>query len=153
MKIPREILLARHNAVGPTLDKIRQDLVAGLNNKAGASRTAQNRQSLPSAFISSFLCCSKNIWLELVWPSRRIWAGLAAVWLMLLAANFSMRDHSEIKIAKSLPSPQVIMAFQRQQQLLSELIGPGDSPVPKAQRSYSPHPASERRQNSRRLEL
>jgi hypothetical protein len=139
MKTPREILLARHRAVEQKLDDIRQDVVGELNNKA--SKT----QSLPSSLVSRLVSCPNAIWRELIWPARRVWAGLAVVWLLILAVNVSMRDHSEIKVAKSTPSPEVIMAFRQQQQLLNELIGPDDPPVAEAPKTYSPRPASERR--------
>jgi hypothetical protein len=71
--------------------------------------------------------------------------GLATVWILILAANFSMRDHAEIKMAKSPPSREVIMAFRQQQQLLNELMGQDDPPAAEAQKPYLPRPASERR--------
>lgn len=138
MKTPREILLARHKAIEPGLAEIRESVVAELNNKGSKA------QSLSTRLLSLFVCSPRLVWRELILPSRWIWAGLATVWLVLLAANFSMRDHSENKMAKS-PSPQVIMAFRQQQELLSELIGPDDRSVAEPQKKYSPRPASERR--------
>jgi hypothetical protein len=145
MKTPHEILLARHKAVEPKLDDIRLDVVAELNNKDSASRMARETRSLLDRLLFSFLGCPEVLWRELIWPSRRIWAALAAVWLLILAANFTMRDRSEIKMAKSPLSPKVIMAFRQQQQLLSELIGPDDRPMAEPSKTYSPRPASERR--------
>lgn len=141
MKTPREILLGRCKAVEPKLDEIRQDVVAGLNIKGDAGRAARAAQSIP---LSVFLGFPRVVWRELIWSSRIIWAGLAAVWLLIVAANFSMRDHSHANTAKSVPSSEIIMAFHQQQQLLSELIGPDDPPVAEAKKSYSPRPASER---------
>lgn len=137
MKTPRDILLQRHQSTVPKLDVIRQDIVAKLNNNV------TREQSLPAALVSLFLGCSKNIWLELIWPSRRIWAGLVAVWILIFAANFSMRDHSQLQIAKA--SPQMILAFQQQEQMLTELIGPiapGDPPVAEPAKSDPPRPTS-----------
>jgi hypothetical protein len=139
MKTPRETLLARHKAIEPKLDDIRENAVAELNNNGTKARNILDTLAF---FLAN---CPGAVWRELIWPSRRIWAGLAVVWLVLLAANFSMRDHSKIKTANSPPSPEVIMAFRQQQQLLSELIGPDDPPVARPQRTYSPRPASERR--------
>jgi hypothetical protein len=136
MKTPREILLARHKAVEPKLDDIRRQVMGELNNKDPKT------QSFSGSLVSWAMSCPNAIWRELIWPARRVWAGLAAVWLLILAANFSMRDHSEIKVAKSAPSPEVIMAFRQQQQLLNELIGADDSPVAEAPKTYSPRPAS-----------
>ncbi|HEV2330483.1 MAG TPA: hypothetical protein VGY56_17000 [Verrucomicrobiae bacterium] len=139
MKTPREILLARHKAIEPKLDDVREHVVGKLNDKDTKTQSSSER------LLSLFLSCPKVVWNELVLPSRRIWAGLAVVWLVLLAANFSMRDRSEIKMAKSPPSPEMIMAFRQQQQLLSELIGQDNAPVARPQKPFSPKPASERR--------
>lgn len=139
MKTPREILLARHKAIEPKLDDIRQNIVGELNNKGAKT------QSISHTPLSVFLGLPKVVWRELVWPSRRIWAGLAAVWILIVAANFSIRDHPTVKMAKSPTSGQMVMAFRQQQQLLNELLGPDDPPVAEAKKSYLPRPASERR--------
>ncbi|HEX3627510.1 MAG TPA: hypothetical protein VH280_19055 [Verrucomicrobiae bacterium] len=138
MKTPREILLARHRAIETKLDDIRQDVIKKLNNKDAKTR------SFSDSLASFFLGGPKAIWHKLIWPSRRIWATLATVWILILAANFSLRDHSEIKMAKSPPSQEVIVSFRQQQALLSELIGPDDRLVAEPQKKYSPRPASER---------
>ena len=140
MKTPHEMLLGRHKAAEPKLDDIRQAVVGELNNKGGTSRTAQ---SVSARLVSILSGIPSVFWRELVLPSRVIWTGLAAVWLLILAANFSMRDHSAIKMAKQ--APEMIMTFRQQQQLLSELLGPDGPPIAEAKKSYSPRPASERR--------
>jgi hypothetical protein len=145
MRTPREILLARHRAAEPNLDDIRQSVVGELNDRNSASRTAKKTQSFPDKLVSLFLGCPNAIWHEVIWPARRIWAGLAAVWLLIFAVNFSMRNHATIRMAKSSAAPEVIMALRQQQQLLSELIGPDDPPVAEVQKTYLPRPASERR--------
>ena len=137
MKTPREILLARHKAVEPKLDEIRQDVVAEFNSKGAKAQSASDR------LVSKLRGFPKVFWRELILPSRVIWTGLATVWILILAANFSMRDHSAVKMAK--PSPEMMMTFRQQQQLFNELIGPDDSRVADAQKSYLPRPASERR--------
>ena len=138
MKTPREILLARHQAATPKLDAIRQVAITNLNNKG------TKEQSLQTRFVSLFLSCSDNFWQELIWPSRRIWAGLATVWILIVAANVSLRDHSEIKMAKSPPTREMILTYRQQEQLLTELIGPNDPPVAEPQKPYSPRPSSQR---------
>ena len=131
MKTPREILLARHQAAQPKLDAIRQSAVAAV----------YDRRSLPRpAFVPTIL---QTLWHELILPSRRIWAGLAAVWVLIIAANFSMRDQQHGTRAKS-PSPEMIATFQQQEQLLSELIGPNESPVAEPRKTFAPRPSSER---------
>jgi hypothetical protein len=123
MKTPREILLARHQSAVPKLDAIRREIVAELNNKEAKA------QSLSNNLVSWRLGGLENLWLELIWPSRQIWAGLAAVWVLIIVANCAMRDHSQPQIASAPPSPQILLAFRQQEQLLTELIGPAEPPV------------------------
>jgi anti-sigma factor RsiW len=98
---------------------------------AAAGKSESVRPLMPKIFI--FEC-----WRQLIWPSRRIWAGLAAVWILLLAANFSLRDRSPAG-AMASASPEMIMAWQQQERLLAELIGPNEPrATAPAERSASP---------------
>jgi predicted anti-sigma-YlaC factor YlaD len=83
--------------------------------------------------------------LELVWTSRRIWTGLASVWILILAANFSMQDRSQTTMAKTAPSAEMIMTWRQQERLLAELIGPNEPRVAVPPKPFSPRPSSERR--------
>ena len=81
----------------------------------------------------------------LLWPHPRAWAGLAAVWILILAVNFSMRDQSPVRAEKSSPpSPEVIVELRQQQRLLAELIGPRDTSDADRSKSFVPQPRSER---------
>src|SRR5450759_3719478 len=63
----------------------------------------------------------------LLWPHPTARAGLAAVWLMILGINLTTQNDSTVIAKRTSPaSPQVFMAFQEQERLLIELIGPGD---------------------------
>ena len=83
------------------------------------------------------------LWRELIWPSRRIWTGLAAVWVLILAANISLREHSPA-IVKSGPSSEIMMSLKDQQKILAELLN--DHSVPRGadrQKIFSPKPRTE----------
>jgi hypothetical protein len=82
----------------------------------------------------------------LLWPHPVAWAGLAAIWLMILGVNLTTRDAAQV-VAKHAPpaSPQVFMAFQEQERLLSELFGPGETPVAEQPKPRLPRPRSEGR--------
>ena len=138
MKTPREILLARHKAVERKLDDVRKSVVRKLNNEVTKT------QSIPDGIFSSLLRLPTAIWRELIWPARRIWTGLVAVWILILAANFSMRDRSELKMASSPTSQEIIVAFRQEQRLMNELIGPNDPQTAEAPTPRPPRPASER---------
>jgi hypothetical protein len=137
MKTPRDILFAWHQDAAPKLDGLRRKLVAGLN---AADPKAQSR---PSGPVSWCLGASNKLWQELVWPSRRIWAGLAAVWILIFIVNFSQRNDSQIMTAKST-SPEMTMTFRDQQKLLDELFADRSLPVDvERPRIYSPKPRTE----------
>jgi len=124
MKTPREILLARHQAAAPKLDAIRHAVVESTRR--------------PSHLRWPIL-----LWRELVWPCRRIWTGLAAVWILILAANVSLHEHSPA-IARSGPSSEMMTTLKDQQTVLAELLGdhavPPDADRPKI---FSPKPRTE----------
>ena len=82
----------------------------------------------------------------LLWPHPTAWAGLAAVWLVILGINLTTRDASARVAKHTAPvSPQVIMAFQEQERLLAELIGTSEVPVAERPNPAPPRPRSERR--------
>ncbi|HUB87699.1 MAG TPA: hypothetical protein VMB22_07375 [Verrucomicrobiae bacterium] len=137
MKTPREILLERHQAAAPKLDAIRQSAVAAVCDR----RISNERRSQTTATM-----ILKTFWLELVWPCRRIWAGLAAVWVLIFVFNLSQRDPSELMARKTpSPSPQMVLAFWQQEKLLDELMGPDKPPAVEPPQPFLPQPRSELR--------
>jgi hypothetical protein len=89
---------------------------------------------------------SRPSWLSaLLWPCPQAWAGLASVWLLVLAFNFATKDKSETAVAQMPPaSPEMIEALREQHRLLAELVGrtgPREADRPKA---TVPAPRSER---------
>ena len=135
MKTPREILLARHSAAAPKLDAIRHEMVKELN------RQDTGAQSWAVRFASLCLGCSNKIWLELVWPCRRIWTGLAAVWLLILAVNFAQHDATP---AGKITTAPVMMSFREQQRWMNELFA-DRAPAAEAEppKMFVPKPRSE----------
>ena len=138
MKTPRDILFARHQAAAPKLDAIRRSVVDELNNQT------TKEQSFFAVFVSSFLCCSNKFWLELVWPCRRIWTGLATVWVLIFIVNFSQHDNVSSVTGKTVPSGGAVMSPQAQQHWMNELFADRSMP-PEADRprNFSPMPRSE----------
>jgi hypothetical protein len=83
---------------------------------------------------------------SLLWPHPAAWAGLAAVWVVILGLHGATPDAPRLAAKGGpSPSPQVFMAFQEQQRLLSELIGPRETPVADRAEPAPPRPRSERR--------
>lgn len=82
-------------------------------------------------------------WHDVIWPRRRIWAGLAAVWVVILAGNLSLPDHGQTLAGKSSPR-QMITAFKDQQKILAELLANQSmSREVKPQKLFSPRPRTE----------
>ena len=138
MKTARDILFARHQAAAPKLDAIRRQVVVELNNKV------TKEQSWPASLVTSLLGCSNKFWLELIWPCRRIWTGLATIWILIIIINLSQRDASQTGVAMHSPSPDMLMTFRDQQKLLNELFADRALPAEAEQpRIFSPKPRTE----------
>lgn len=91
------------------------------------------------------LMAFRDWWQEVIWPCRRIWAGLAAVWVMILAGNYSLQDHSPSLAAKSPPpSQEMLMSFKDQQKILADLLTDRDVPREVERREFlAPKPRTE----------
>jgi hypothetical protein len=131
MKTPRDILLARHQATAPKLDAIRHAAVV----------TVCDRRKSHASTTSIW----QTLWRELILPSRRTWAGLAAVWLILAVFNFSQRDSSQVVMTKSSSPAAMTMTFRDQQRILNELFADRSSLPAEAVRPriFSPKPRTE----------
>jgi hypothetical protein len=81
----------------------------------------------------------------ILWPHPQAWAGLAAIWVLIFAVNFSTRDRLPIMARKSAPpSPEVIVELKQQQRMLAELMGPRETHDADRTKSFVPQPRSER---------
>ena len=143
MKTPREILFERHQAIAPKLEAIRHDVVNAEFNVGQASRLSPSEKA--EKLETGATPVLRLLWRELIFPSRRIWAGLAASWILIFAFNFAQRAPAELLTRKSPPpAPQMILTFRQQERLLTELIGPNEvqavAPTP-----FLPQPRSEGR--------
>ncbi len=141
MKTPREILLEQHRSAAPKLDVIRREVVkvaADVNRRKQPVRELTFAATLANAIRLSFL--------ELIWPCRRTWAALAAVWIALFIFNASQRDKSELAARKlPPPSPEAILTYRQQEKWLAELIGPNEPQAAAPPKPFLPQPRSEGR--------
>jgi hypothetical protein len=81
----------------------------------------------------------------ILWPHPKAWAGLAAVWILIFAVDFSMRDKTPVVAGKSAsPSPEVVAELKQQQRLLAELFGARDTGNAGQSKPLVPRPRSER---------
>jgi len=85
-------------------------------------------------------------WHELIWPSCRIWAGLAAAWLFILVANLHLQTGGPRRVATDSPVPaDFMMTLHEQQQMMAELIGRSESKAAVPPKPFAPQPRSEAR--------
>ena len=83
-------------------------------------------------------------------PDPRAWAGLAAVWVVILALQFASHDPTEV-VARNTPppSPEMLLVLRQQKLLLAELVERAEPRVadrPKA--VLPPRPRSDRSRRS-----
>ena len=94
---------------------------------------------------ASFLSTLNQQLSNVLWPNPKAWAGLAAVWFLILAMNFSVRDASPGLVAKSAPpSPEAMVELKNQQRMFAELVGENKAPAADRRKIFSPRPRSER---------
>lgn len=138
MKTPREILLDRHRKAEARLDAIRERILATELPVEADSR------SLPLDHSFSLAVAGMKLWQELILPCRRIWCGLAAVWLVIAVMNVTSKDSPKIANRRtSPPNSEILMATREQRLLRQELLG--SSIIPAAPPGVVP-PRSERRE-------
>jgi hypothetical protein len=132
MKTPREIILIRHQAADAQLREISAHDLAAI---ARCSSASTSRTSFAARVF-------KNFWHEAILPWRRVWIGMAAVWLGILVLNFMTRDPTNLALANlPEPSPQIQLALAEQRRLLAETL---NSPT-EISRPKIPGPRSELR--------
>ena len=139
MKTPREILFERHRQAEPRLDEVRRQVLAELA-EAGSTEALRRGRSeglLKRSVDNAKFGILKKIWLELLWPSRRAWAGIAVLWLALLAANFGMKATATSSTAARSHKGELVQAVEEQRRLLAELL-----PPTKPQPAEPPRPGS-----------
>jgi hypothetical protein len=92
----------------------------------------------------SFLSTLNSRLSTIFWPHPTAWAGLAAVWIFILAVDFSQRDLSSAVVESHAPPPlEIIVAMRQQQRLLAELLGPRETRDADRQTVFPPKPRSE----------
>ena len=122
----------------------REEILSAARQASPSEHAPRSTHQVPAR--RSLLSTLHHQLLTILWPHPTAWAGLAAVWLMIMGVNLTTRDASTVMAKHASPaSPLVFMAFQEQERLLSELIGPRETPVAERPRQAPPRPRSERR--------
>lgn len=128
--------LLRRQPLRPLPPQWKREILAaarGASVSPGRASLAEPYQTLYSR-LSAFL-----------WPSPAAWAGLAAMWLIILAFNLTAVEKSPSLAKASSPSAaQLYYAFRDQDRLLKELIGPAEPTRPLAPKRRQPSPTQPR---------
>ena len=145
MKTPRELLLARHQAAAPKLDAIRREVVTAEFKSVGqASRLSPSEMMKRSETGATPVL--RLLWQELIWPSRRIWTGLAAVWVLIFIVNVAQRDPAEVLARKTPASAtDAILAWRQQERMLAELMATTAPAEAEPRKTTLPRPRTESR--------
>jgi hypothetical protein len=143
MKTPLEILFTRHQTASPKLDAVRREVVAVA---ADVNRRKPVREFTFAATLAKTVTLPFQ---ELIWPCRRIWTGVAAVWILIFTVHFSLRDDAGGGAGKTVRSAEIVMSLQAQQRWMNELFAdrltPPDADRP---RNFTPKPRSEKFQTA-----
>jgi hypothetical protein len=125
MKTPCDLLLEHHRDAEPKLDTLRSEVMTRLQKEEHAHRDEAGHDRRTNFW--------RLLWRELILPSRRIWAGIGAAWVLILGVNFALRDPAPA--GQATVSSPVMMSFQEQQRLVNELLAdraqPHDADRPK----------------------
>jgi len=109
-----------------------------------AARAAQPSRHLSPVTRHSRLSTINSPLTILFWPHPKAWAGLAAVWILILAVDFSTCDPSPRIAEKSAPpAPEVMVELKKQQLLFAELVGAHEPLDADRQKRFAPKPRSE----------
>ena len=110
-----------------------------------AARAAARTTTAPRASERSWLIVLESRLAALLWPHPGAWAGLAALWLLILGLGLAARDSAPHQPRQAAsPSPQMRELLRQQEQLLAELMGPLDQSVADRRRTAPPQPHSQR---------
>ena len=133
MKTPREILLKQHQSVEPKLERMWAE-----------NLSPEVRSEGMSAGGNVVFAVGWTLWRELIWPSRRIWAGLACAWVVILALNVASSEAPPRVASKAEPrSSDEMQALIEQRRMLAQMLDPLSETSAK-RKSNLPGPRSDR---------
>lgn len=138
MKTPRQIILERHRPAETRLKDISEHELAALARESAMEKPdATQARPQSSALLRQALA---GFWREAVWPWHRVWAGLAAVWIAIMALSLAggelPRVHGgEMKLT---PNPQIIAELREQRKLLTQLLEPTEASAPAPSKASGP---------------
>jgi len=109
-----------------------------------AARAAQSAPQKPQVAKRSFLSTIHSQLSTLLWPHPKAWAGLAAVWVGIIALNISTHEGAPKRAEKAAaPSPEMVAELKQQRRMFAELVGGRETVEADRPRVFTPGPRSE----------
>jgi hypothetical protein len=138
MKTPREVIFERHQAAE---DKLKKAIQA--EDLAAYARLAGKPGREPQTSFS-FSAIVGQLWQDMFWPWRRVWAGVAAAWLVILGMALAAGGTPESRLARiPSPDPQVLAVLREQEKSLAQMLGRAAPPAIARPRTPGPRSAVE----------
>ena len=146
MKTPREILLKRHAPAQTRLDAIREQVVKEQFMPGSAPERADMLESPSEIRPRNELWgeLGRQVWRELIWPCRRAWCSLGAVWVAILTLNSLTTEPDPASNRDSLLQVQSLLRFMREQHRLAAELSESFPTSAAAEPSLVPGPRSDR---------
>jgi anti-sigma factor RsiW len=136
--------LRQGSRTAPVWEQVERSVVAAALTASRRGAPRGNSQSVPQPGVLWELGAQ----LRAGWQrSRWAWAGLAAVWVAILALNFSARELDAPLVAgQDAPSPSEMRLALKQKQLLMAELAVSSEPAPATKPKVAPpSPRSDRR--------
>jgi hypothetical protein len=96
----------------------------------GAAEAAANvveNQTAPLLVRKPFVV---TLWRELFWSCRRVWGGLAAIWVAVVVINTAIDDSPRVSVASTpQQSHDWKLALQAQREMVRQLLKQDSPPV------------------------
>lgn len=141
MKTPRQILFERHRAAETNLNRVRTEVLSASLPVRAQVAAAESGRSIGLWIV--YVC--HKLWLELVWPARRVWAGFAVAWLAIVWMNLAEFDDLGSAATSAKPPPAgFFMGWEQQEKLTAEFIGQAETQEADQPKPAAPRPRSER---------
>jgi anti-sigma factor RsiW len=100
-------------------------------------------RSIAARIVLNFLDWTR----DMIWPCRRIWAGLAAIWIVILGLDASQRVDDQARASRA-PSPEIMRALLAREGFVPGPNRPSKERSAEPSRQSSP-PRSERGRESK----
>ena len=132
------------------VSRLRTDATTGQGSELSAvssgkkTGTDEDATSRTTRATPSLLSTINTQLSAILWPHPVAWAGLAGVWLVITALNWSATGGKEMAERKSAPpAPDLIMAMQEQRRALARLIENTEPPPVEPPKPTEPRPRGE----------